>query len=102
MEELFNQARVYSTSDIDWKGGPQVYGKKVINPQQSRVAQSIECPVDVYSPGGRSQKHGHMHSAVFYVLKGKGHDIQEASAMIGKRETRLSSKMPAYMNTAIR
>ena len=77
VEELFTQPRVYSTSDLDWKGGPQVYGKKVINPQQTRVAQSIECHVDVYSPGGRSQKHGHMNSAVFYILKGKGFDIHD-------------------------
>jgi len=77
VEELFTQPRVYSTSDMDWKGGPQVYGKKVINPQQNKVAQSIECHVDVYSPGGRSQKHGHMNSAVFYILKGQGHDIHD-------------------------
>ena len=77
VEELFNQPRVYSTSDMEWKGGPQQFGKKVINPQQNRVAQSIECHVDVYSPGGTSAKHGHMNSAVFYILKGKGHDIHD-------------------------
>ena len=65
VEQLFTQPRVYSSIDMEWKGGPQLYGKKVINPQSAKVAQSIECHVDVYSPGGRSAKHGHMNSAVF-------------------------------------
>lgn len=77
VDELFTQPRVYSSGDLAWHGGPQVYGKAVINPQSAKVAQSIECHVDVYSPGGRSQKHGHMNSACFYILRGKGHDIHD-------------------------
>jgi len=77
VEELFNQPRIYSTSDWKWKGGPQNYGKKIINPQAVKVAQSIEAHLDVYTPGGYGQKHGHMNSAVFYVLQGKGHDIHD-------------------------
>ncbi len=77
MEALFTQPRIYPTQDLKWKGGPQNYGKKVINPQAVKVAQSIETHVDVYSPGGHGQKHGHMNSAVFFVLKGKGHDVHD-------------------------
>ena len=77
MSELFNQPRVYRTPDMKWKGGPQNYGKKVINPQAAKVAQSIETHIDVYAPGGYGQKHGHMNSAVFFVLKGKGHDVHD-------------------------
>ena len=77
MEELFTQPRIYRTQDMQWKGGPQNFGKKVINPQSVRIAQSIETHVDVYAPGGHGQKHGHMNSAVFFVLKGKGHDIHD-------------------------
>ena len=76
-DELFRQPRVYHTKDWKWKGGPQNYGKKIINPQSVKVAQSIECHIDVYAPGGYGQKHGHMNSAVFYVLKGKGHDVHD-------------------------
>jgi quercetin dioxygenase-like cupin family protein len=72
--ELYSQPRIYRTSDLKWKGGPQNFGKKVINPQACRVAQSIETHVDCFAPGGYGQKHGHMNSAVFFVLKGKGHD----------------------------
>ncbi len=77
VRELFNQPRVYSTKDQRWKGGPQHYGKKVINPQACKVAQSIETHIEVFAPEGYGQKHGHMNSAVFYVLKGKGYDIHD-------------------------
>ena len=77
VKDLFTQPRVYSTKRLEWEGGPQYYGKKMINPQETAVTQAIECHVDVYSPGGTSQKHGHMNSAVFYVLKGKGYDIHD-------------------------
>src|ERR1700692_2478186 len=76
-QELFSQPRVYHTKDWKWKGGPQNFGKKVINPQSVKVAQSIECHIDAYAPGGYGQKHGHMNSSVFYVLKGKGHDVHD-------------------------
>jgi quercetin dioxygenase-like cupin family protein len=76
-EELFKQPRIYHTLDMKWKGGPQNFGKKVINPQSVRVAQSIETHVDAYAPNGHGQKHGHMNSAVFFVLKGKGHDVHD-------------------------
>jgi quercetin dioxygenase-like cupin family protein len=64
MQELFSQPRIYSTRDLKWKGGPQNFGKKVINPQ-------------AFAPMGHGQKHGHMNSAVFFVLKGKGHDVHD-------------------------
>src|SRR5687768_12753263 len=76
-QELYSQPRVYHSKDWNWKGGPQNYGKKIINPQAVKVAQSIEAHIDVYAPGGHGQKHGHMNSAVFYVLKGRGHDIHD-------------------------
>ncbi|MCH7486115.1 MAG: cupin domain-containing protein [Proteobacteria bacterium] len=77
LQELFDQPRVYSSKDWTWGGGPQNYGKKIINPQAVKVVQSIETHIDAFAPGGHGQKHGHMNSAVFYVLKGKGHDVHD-------------------------
>ncbi len=77
VKELFDQPRIYHSTDWKWKGGPQHYGKHLINPQSVKVAQSIEAHLNVFSPGGYGQKHGHMNSAVFYVLKGKGHDVHD-------------------------
>jgi hypothetical protein len=64
-EELYSQPRVYRTQDMKWKGGPQNFGKKVINPQANRIAQSIEAHVDACAPNGYGQIHSHMNSAVF-------------------------------------
>ena len=33
--------------------------------------------INSISPGGYGQIHGHMNSAVFFVLKGKGYDIHD-------------------------
>lgn len=76
-KELLAQPRVYDPDEMPWKGGPQLYGKKVINPQRTAITQMIEAHVDTYSPGGHGQKHGHMNSAVFYILEGKGYDVHD-------------------------
>ncbi len=76
-QALLKQPRVYSSKDWKWKGGPQNFGKKIVNPQTAQVAQSIEVHIDALAPGGHGQKHGHMNSAIFYVLKGKGYDVHD-------------------------
>ncbi|MCH7542714.1 MAG: cupin domain-containing protein [Proteobacteria bacterium] len=77
-KSLYEQPRVYRAPEMKWKGGPTLWGKKVINPQSAQIAQSIEVHLSVYSPGTEGgQKHGHMNSAVFYILKGKGHDVHD-------------------------
>src|SRR5580704_239183 len=48
VHELYSQPRVYRTKDLKWKGGPGSYGKKIINPQAVKVAQSIETHMEVY------------------------------------------------------
>jgi len=72
-----DQPRVFSSKDFDWHGGPQSYGKPVINPQSVDIAQSIETHFHAFAPGGYNKKHGHMNSAVFYVLRGHGYDIHD-------------------------
>jgi len=76
-KELLEQPRVYSSKDMPWKGGPQHFGKFVISPQRNKVVQSIETHIEAYGPGAYGQKHGHLNSAVFYVIKGRGHDIHD-------------------------
>ena len=77
VNELFTQPRVYSTSETKWKGGPVLFSKTPINPGHSKVTQAIECHLNIIAPHGEGQKHGHMNSAVLYVVKGKGHDVHE-------------------------
>jgi mannose-6-phosphate isomerase-like protein (cupin superfamily) len=77
VRELFSQPRVYPSKALKWKGGPQNFGKKIINPQAVKVAQSVEAHIEAVAPGGKTQNHGHMNSAVFYVLNGRGYDIHD-------------------------
>lgn len=74
---LLEQPRVYSSRNVPWKGGPQLYGKHIISPQSAAVTQSIETHIEVYAPGAYGQKHGHLNSAVFYIIKGRGHDVHD-------------------------
>jgi len=43
--------------------------------------QSIESHIECYAPLNAGQKHGHLNSAVFYVLKGHGHDVHDGRYM---------------------
>ena len=76
-KQLIDQPRVFSSKDVPWKGGPGHYGKSVISPQAVNITQSIESHIEAYAPGASGQKHGHLNSAVFYVLKGRGHDMHD-------------------------
>ena len=49
----------------------------LISPQHADVTQSIEVHIEAYAPGAYGQKHGHLNSACFYVLKGHGHDVHD-------------------------
>ena len=74
---LKEEKRVYSAKDVPWKGGPQMFGKSIISPQATSIIQSIESHIEAYAPKTGGQKHGHLNSAVFYVLKGHGHDVHD-------------------------
>ncbi len=75
--QLLEQPRVYKSKAKPFKGGPSKYGKNIISPQNATVTQSIETHIDVLAPGNYGQKHGHMNSAVFYILEGKGYDVHD-------------------------
>jgi mannose-6-phosphate isomerase-like protein (cupin superfamily) len=80
-KKLLEEPRVYSSKDHPWKGGPAMYGKHVISPSAVNVVQSIESHIECYAPLNAGQKHGHLNSAVFYVLKGHGHDVHDGRYM---------------------
>lgn len=76
-KSLMEEPRIYKSRNAQWKGGPGLYGKHVVSPHHTNIAQSIETHLEAYAPGSYGQKHGHLNSAVFYVLKGKGHDVHD-------------------------
>ena len=55
-QELCDQKRVFGTNDMECKGGLQAYGKHVINPKDTQVAQTIETHIHVFAPGGGMHK----------------------------------------------
>ncbi len=75
--QLLEQPRVYKSKQIPFREGPARFSKSLVNPQDAAVAQSIESHIDVLAPGVHGQKHGHMNSAVFFILNGKGYDIHD-------------------------
>ncbi len=75
--QLLAQPRVYKTKTTPFQEGPALFTKSVINPQNAAVAQSIETHIELFAPGAHGQKHGHMNSAVFYILNGKGYDVHD-------------------------
>ncbi|MGY9006686.1 MAG: cupin domain-containing protein [Alphaproteobacteria bacterium] len=68
-KSLYNQPRIIAGADIDWSGA--------ISPQNVQIAQSIECHVDCFGPEAAGQKHGHMNTAVFFILSGRGYDVHD-------------------------
>jgi quercetin dioxygenase-like cupin family protein len=74
---LYEKQRVYSVHDYKWTGGPQFFDKPMVNPQRMDIAQSIETHLGSFAPGGYGQRHGHMNSAVFYILRGEGYDVHD-------------------------
>ena len=76
-KDLLKQPRVYKSKDMNWKGGPAKWGKNVVNPQRTMITQAIETHIDVLTPSSHGQKHGHMNSAVFYILEGNGYDVHD-------------------------
>jgi gentisate 1,2-dioxygenase len=77
-KELLEAPRIIRSRDIPWKGGPNLFGKHPVAPgAAAKITQSIECHIEAYGPGTYGQKHGHINSAVFYVLKGRGHDVHD-------------------------
>jgi mannose-6-phosphate isomerase-like protein (cupin superfamily) len=79
-KSLYAQPRIFPTTQVPWHGGPQFWAKAVINPGAVSIAQSIECHINLLAPHAISQKHGHMNSAVLYILNGHGRDIHDGES----------------------
>ena len=76
VERIRKQPRVIHARELPNKGGPQTWNRWLMDPQMG-LSQSIVSHMVNLCPGGRSQRHGHMNEAVFYILDGKGYDIHD-------------------------
>lgn len=68
--------RVIKGKSLNFMGGPQFFSAYILTPKK-RATQVLFARCTVIAPGGRSQKHGHMNEAIFYILDGKGHEIHD-------------------------
>ena len=62
--------------ELERKKGPQFYNVNIITPKE-KITQVIFAHYIVLAPGGKSDNHGHMNEAMFYILDGKGHEIHD-------------------------
>ena len=68
--------RVIKGRDLTFNDGPQSFSKHFIEPVDG-LAQTLHVHLEEYAPGGRTQKHGHVNEAAFYILDGKGYEVHD-------------------------
>jgi len=80
LKELRSVPRVMKAKDLKFAKGPQYFNCTILSPLRN-MAQSIFTHMCVLTPDGKSQKHGHVNEAIFYILDGEGYDVHD-----GKRQ----------------
>lgn len=68
--------RVRKGEEIKFIDGPQAYSRHYVEPKDG-ITQTLHIHLEEYGPGGRSQKHGHVNEAAFYILDGKGYEVHD-------------------------
>src|SRR5579862_2689188 len=68
--------RVIKGKDLPLDGGPQNFGRHYVEPEDGRT-QTLHIHLEEYAPGGKTQKHGHVNEAAFYILDGAGYEIHD-------------------------
>ena len=76
LKRLRAMPRVRKASEIKFVDGPQAYSRHYIEPKDG-ITQTFHLHLEEYGPGGKSQKHGHVNEAAFYILDGKGYEIHD-------------------------
>lgn len=68
--------RVRKGSEIKFVDGPQAFSRHYVEPKDG-ITQTFHLHLEEYGPGGKSQKHGHVNEAAFYILDGEGYEIHD-------------------------
>lgn len=76
LRRLRAMPRVRKARDIKFVDGPQAYSRHYIEPKDG-ITQTFHMHLEEYGPGGKSQKHGHVNEAAFYILDGVGYEIHD-------------------------
>lgn len=76
LQRLRSMPRVRKAKNLRFIDGPQTYSRHYVEPKDG-ITQTFHLHLEEYAPGGRSQKHGHVNEAAFYILDGEGYEIHD-------------------------
>jgi gentisate 1,2-dioxygenase len=76
LTRLRSLPRVIRAKDRNLAYGPQQFSRHYIEPADG-MTQTLHIHLEEYAPGGKSQKHGHVNEAAFYILDGAGYEIHD-------------------------
>lgn len=76
LKRLRSLPRVQKGSTLKFMDGPQCYSRHYMEPVDG-MTQTFHIHLEEYGPGGKSQKHGHVNEAAFYILDGAGYEIHD-------------------------
>jgi gentisate 1,2-dioxygenase len=76
LARLRSLPRVIKGKTLKFVDGPQSYSKHFVEPADG-LTQTLHIHLEEYSPGGKTQKHGHVNEAAFYILDGRGYEIHD-------------------------
>jgi quercetin dioxygenase-like cupin family protein len=76
LTRLRSMPRVIKGKELKFQDGPQSFSKHFIEPVDG-LTQTLHIHLEEYAPGGRTQKHGHVNEAAFYILDGTGYEIHD-------------------------
>jgi mannose-6-phosphate isomerase-like protein (cupin superfamily) len=76
LKRLRDMPRVRKAREVKFVDGPQAYSRHYIEPKDG-ITQTFHLHLEEYGPGGKSQKHGHVNEAAFYILDGAGYEIHD-------------------------
>ena len=76
LARLRSLPRVRKGSEIKFVDGPQTYSRHYVEPKDG-IGQTLHIHLEEYAPSGKSQKHGHVNEAAFYILDGKWYEIHD-------------------------
>ena len=76
LTRLRSLPRVVKGTEMKFQDGPQSFSKHFVEPVDG-MTQTLHVHLEEYAPGGRTQKHGHVNEAAFYILDGTGYEIHD-------------------------
>jgi len=68
--------RVRKGRVVTFTDGPQTFSRHYVEPKDG-MTQMFHLHMEEWAPGARSQKHGHVNEAAFYILDGEGYEIHD-------------------------